>query len=211
MSFPRFYPILDTSFLRRNNVPVLDAARSILNAGARILQFRHKQNRDNDFFTPEMLDQAGEIAQMCRASGAIFIINDRADIAAMIGAGVHVGQDDLTPSQVRPIVGSGATIGFSTHNAAQLQQAASEPADYLAIGPIFSTTSKENPDPVVGVDQLRDLRALTNRPLVAIGGITRANAHAVLTAGADSVAVISDLYSGDIGRAAAEWIALVGD
>jgi thiamine-phosphate pyrophosphorylase len=209
MSFPRFYPILDTNFLNRQGVPVLDAARSILDAGARILQLRHKENQYDHFFTPELLDQADAIAQMCRAAGAIFIVNDRADVAAMLGAGVHVGQDDLTPSQVRPIVGS-ATIGYSTHNAAQLQGAAAEPADYLAIGPVFSTASKENPDPVIGVEQLSALRRFTSRPLVAIGGITRANARAVLAAGVDSVAVISDLYSRGIGHAA-EWIALAGD
>lgn len=211
MTFPRFYPILDTALLARRGLRPAVAADTLLNAGARILQLRHKNGRRNDLFTMELLDQAGEIAALCRAAGAVFIINDRPDIAALVGAGVHLGQDDLTPVQARPIVGAGAVVGFSTHNEAQLRAAASQPATYLAIGPIFSTTTKENPDPVLSLDELRRLRAFVDRPLVAIGGITRANARAVLDAGADSAAVISDLYSGDLESAAAEWIAITRD
>lgn len=208
MTFPRFYPILDTSFLYPHRLVL--AASHFLDAGARILQLRHKNGRHNDLLAADLFAQAEQIAALCRAAGAAFIINDRADVAALLGAGVHLGQQDLTPAQARPIVGADAVVGFSTHNEAQLRAAASEPATYLAIGPIFSTITKEDPDPLVGLDELRRLRLLTDRPLVAIGGITRANARAVLDAGADSVAVISDLYSGDLESIAAEWIALTG-
>lgn len=201
----RFYPILDTGLLKRRGIAAFDAAHEILDAGARILQLRHK-----GFLSNGVLDEAERIAELCRAADAAFIVNDRADIAALLHAGVHLGQEDLTPSAARAIVKNGV-IGFSTHNAAQLCAAAHEPADYLAIGPIYATGSKENADPVVGVDELRRLRSLTDRPLVAIGGITRASAGEVLAAGADSVAVISDLYpeDGKISARVAEWIALV--
>jgi thiamine-phosphate pyrophosphorylase len=205
MLLPRFYPILDTGLLRRRGLSPVETAGQILDAGARILQLRHKE-----FFTAQALNEAGEIAGLCRAAGAAFILNDRADIAALLGAGLHLGQEDLPPSAARRVLKNGM-IGFSTHNAGQLRAAAAEPADYLAIGPVFATVSKENPDPVLGLDELRRLRALTDRPLVAIGGITRANAAEVIQAGADSVAVISDLYPEDsnIRARAAEWLAIV--
>jgi thiamine-phosphate pyrophosphorylase len=206
MLIPRFYPILDTNLLRRRGLSAVEAAVQILDAGARILQLRHKE-----FFTGEVLDQAVRIAELCRGAGAALVINDRADIAAMLNAGVHLGQEDLAPSAARRVLKTG-TIGFSTHNATQLLAAAAEPADYLAIGPVYMTGSKENPDPVLGLDELRRLRALAGRPLVAIGGITRVTALAVLAAGADSVAVISDLYPEDlrVNRRAVEWVSLLG-
>jgi thiamine-phosphate pyrophosphorylase len=206
MHLPRFYPILDTGLLQRRGISPVDAALHMLDAGARILQLRHKE-----FFSAAALDQAERIARLCRDAGATFVIDDRADIAAMLSAGVHLGQDDLSPSEARRSLPAGV-IGFSTHNAAQLRAAAAEPADYLAIGPVFATTSKENPDPALGLGELRLLRRFTDRPLVAIGGITRANALEVLAAGADSVAVISDLYPEDsnLRERAAEWIAVVG-
>jgi len=205
MDIPRFYPILDTALLRRRGVAPVDAARQMVEAGARILQFRHK-----DFFSNATFDEAACIADLCRRAGAMLVINDRADIAALLGAGVHLGQEDLTPSQARRVL-PGGLIGYSTHDAHQLRAAACEPADYLALGPIFGTTSKEKPDPVVGVEGLRELRGLTDRPLVAIGGITRANARSVMEAGADSVAVISDVYpeTGRIFDRVAEWVLLI--
>jgi thiamine-phosphate pyrophosphorylase len=122
------------------------------------------------------------------------IMNDRADLClAAEFDGVHVGQDDLSPESVRRIIGPDLWLGLSTHNADQLQEADWTSADYLAIGPVFSTSSKEKPDPVVGLEGVRLARSLTRKPLVAIGGITRANAASVIEAGADSVAVISDL------------------
>jgi thiamine-phosphate pyrophosphorylase len=205
MLIPRFYPILDTGLLERRGFSPVDAAMQILDAGARILQLRHKQ-----FYSNRWLDQAQNIAELCRAAQATFVVNDRADIAALVGAGVHLGQQDLTPSAARRVLKTGL-IGFSTHNAEQLRAAANEPADYLAIGPVFATQTKENPDPLLGVEMLRMLRPFTDRPLVAIGGITRVNAREVIAAGADSVAVISDLYpeDGRIHARAAEWIAAI--
>jgi thiamine-phosphate pyrophosphorylase len=125
------------------------------------------------------------------------VTNDRADLAKLFGAALHLGQDDLLPSVARRVIGPDAMVGFSTHNETQLRAAADEPADYLALGPIFGTATKENPDPTVGLAELRRLRPISNRPLVAIGGITRANALQTLEAGADSVAVIGDLFPVD--------------
>lgn len=188
MKLPPLYPILDAESLARLSCPLEVAAEAMLEGGARILQLRHKGH-----FSRMVFEQAERIAELCRSAGAIWIVDDRADIAKLLNAGVHLGQDDLPPKLARRIMGSGATIGFSTHNAEQLRAAADEPADYLAIGPIFQTPSKRKPDPVVGIERLSQWRPLTPRPLVAIGGITRENAASVLAAGADSVAVISDL------------------
>jgi len=206
MRFKSFYPILDTGTAARRRIDPVQAAARILEGGAGLVQFRHK-----GFFSREVFRQAREIASLCRNSGAQFIINDRADIAKLLDAGLHLGQDDLSPSDARLVLGSRATLGFSSHNEAQLRAAAAEPVDYVALGPIFGTSTKLNPDPVVGLDELRRLRSLTIRPLVAIGGITRANAHSVLDAGADSVAVISDLFpeDGNIRRRVEEWISVV--
>jgi thiamine-phosphate pyrophosphorylase len=138
----------------------------------------------------------------------MLVVNDRADLAKLFGAALHLGQEDLLPAVARRVVGSDAVVGYSTHNEAQLRAACDEPADYLALGPIFGTVTKENPDPTVGLDELRRLRPISARPLVAIGGITRANARQVLEAGADSVAVIGDLFpeNGNIRARSEEWI-----
>jgi len=140
-----------------------------------------------------MLEQARELKQ--RVGGtAKLIMNDRADLCLIAEFdGVHVGQDDLMPESVRSIIGPERWLGVSTHNPEQLQEADRTSADYLAIGPVFSTSSKDRPDPVVGLEGVRRARQMTRKPLVAIGGITRANAASVIEAGADSVAVISDL------------------
>jgi thiamine-phosphate pyrophosphorylase len=210
MVLPPFYPILDTETAARLKVDVADAAAWILEGGARILQFRHKE-----FWSRDVFETLQRVAELCRDAGVVFVVNDRADFAKLTGAGLHLGQDDLTPSIARRVVGAATMIGFSTHNEAQLRAAAEEPADYLALGPIFGTASKMNPDPTVGLEGLRRLRSittrpLTKRPLVAIGGITRENAGAVLEAGADSVAVIGDLFpeDGDIVRRVKEWLAV---
>ncbi len=110
------------------------------------------------------------------------------------GSALHVGQDDLPPTAARTVVGDRAPIGFSTHNESQLRAAASEPVDYVALGPIFGTSTKENPDATVGIEELRRLRPLTDRPFVAIGGISRSNALQVRDAGADSLAIVADLF-----------------
>jgi thiamine-phosphate pyrophosphorylase len=203
MRLPRFYPILDFETAQRRGVPVVEAAAQIVGAGAQILQLRSK-----GVFSRERLADAEKIADSCARRGAIFVVNDRADIARLLGAALHLGQDDLPPSEARRVTGLETRIGYSTHNEAQLLAAATEPVDYLALGPIFETASKLNPDPVVGIGELRRLRKLTVRPVVAIGGITRENARAVIDAGADSVAVIGDLFppDGRIAERAAEWV-----
>ena len=201
-TLPRFYPILDTEVAARFEVEPVTAAAEILDAGAKILQFRHK-----GFFSREAVEDIERIAVLCRDAGALFVVNDRVDVARVAGAAVHLGQEDLTPTLARRVAGDEMAIGYSTHNEAQLRAAAGEPADYLALGPIFETVSKRNPDPVVGLERLRLWRSLTPRPLVAIGGITRANASRVLEAGADSVAVIGDLFPG-VGARVREWIAV---
>jgi thiamine-phosphate pyrophosphorylase len=201
-----FYPVLDTELLARRGLSPFHAAEAILEAGARILQFRHK-----GLFSREVFEDAQRIAGLCRAAQALFFVNDRADIAMLLGAAVHLGQDDLAPADALKI--TAAIIGLSTHNESQLRAGDREPVDYLAIGPIFPTASKQNPDPVLGIHQLRSLRAITRKPLVAIGGITRENAPAVLDAGANSIAVIGDLYPEACTKASLrtrveEWLAI---
>jgi thiamine-phosphate pyrophosphorylase len=167
----------------------MDAAQALLDGGAQFLQYRHKE-----FWSRDVVAEAERVGELCRTRGALFIVNDRADYAKMLGAGLHLGQDDLPPRAARELLGPDAVIGYSTHNATQLAAAASEPVDYVAIGPIFGTSSKRNPDPVVGVGNLHGWRAMVPQPLVAIGGIARSNAKDVWDAGADLVAVIGDLY-----------------
>jgi thiamine-phosphate pyrophosphorylase len=163
------------------------AAEAMLAGGARILQFRHKGS-----FTRELFRQAESVAAMCREHGATFLIDDRADIATILDAGLHVGQDDVPVHIARRLIGPTRMLGFSTHSPEQLAAAADQPIDYVALGPIYGTVSKDRPDPVVGLDGLRAAR--TTHPLVAIGGITRANAVETLAAGAASVAVIGDVF-----------------
>jgi thiamine-phosphate pyrophosphorylase len=188
LKLPRVYPILDTEIFTNRGVGVEVAAAAFLDGGAGILQFRHKGH-----WSREVYSVAEGVARLCREAGAQFVINDRADFAMLLGAGLHVGQDDLTPRDARRLVGTDAIIGYSSHNAGQLCAAAGEPVDYVAFGPIFGTSSKRNPDPVVGLPELRRCRALVEKPLVAIGGIAMENAAAVLKAGADSLAILSGL------------------
>jgi thiamine-phosphate pyrophosphorylase len=198
------YPIIDTLACGRAGMDPLRLAEAVAQAGVAVAQFRHKGP-----YTRDVLAQADEIGRILRAAGVRYVINDRSDVARMVGAdGVHLGQEDLPPARVRALVGPEVWIGFSTHNEAQLRAGDREPADYLALGPIFATGSKENPDPVVGLVQLARLRPLTAKPLVAIGGITRDNVRQVLEAGADAVAVISDLLSGDLDARLKEWVRL---
>ena len=192
MTLPRFYPILDAESLARRNLSPVVASEAILEGGARILQFRHKT-----FFSREAFAAAERIAALCREAGALYVVNDRADFAMLLGAAVHLGQDDIAPGDARRIMPERSIIGYSTHNEPQLVEADREPVDYLAFGPVFATGSKRNPDPVAGVEELRRVRALTKKPLVAIGGIARRTAESVWAAGADSVAIIGDLYPAD--------------
>src|SRR5687768_7106740 len=177
MRLPRLYPILDTAALQFRACPILDAAEAFLEAGVEILQFRHKEH-----YSREVFAAAGQIGRLCREAGTLFIIDDRADIALMLDAGLHLGQEDLEPSRARSLIGA-RPLGFSTHNGDQLRASAAEPVDYIALGPIFGTGSKRNPDPFLGIGELARLRLLTSRPMVAIGGITRASAVEVLAGG----------------------------
>lgn len=191
LRLPRLYAILDTGCLDRRGMDLEAAARVMLEAGVRLLQLRHKTH-----FTRRLFEVATQIRQMCRRYQAQFVVNDRADIACLLDAGLHVGQDDLPPTQARRLIGAERLLGLSTHNPDQFTAALAEPVDYVAFGPVFPTATKENPDPVTGLALLPALSTQahrTGRPLVAIGGITRAKARAVLEAGADAVAVISDL------------------
>ncbi|MFN0105672.1 MAG: thiamine phosphate synthase [Bryobacteraceae bacterium] len=188
MSLPRLYPILDTATLERAGLPLLEAAIGMIEAGARMLQLRHKGHFSRDLF-----ETAAHLAVLCEQAQAALVVNDRCDMARLLNAHVHVGQDDLLPAFVRQLSGPATIIGLSTHTKEQLLAANLEPVDYHALGPIFGTGSKANPDPVVGLDLLREWRPLSQRPLVAIGGITLETAAEVLRAGADSVAVIGGL------------------
>ncbi len=139
------------------------------------------------------------------------MVNDRADIASVVdAAGVHVGQDDLSVEAARRVIGTEKWVGVSTHNLEQLERSVATSADYVAVGPVFATSTKANPDPVVGIDFIRRVRALTSKPIVAIGGITLARAAEVIRAGADSVAVVSDVVCApDPGRRARQYMDLL--
>jgi thiamine-phosphate pyrophosphorylase len=188
MRLPRVYPILDSESLERCGLSMPIAAASFLEGGAGILQIRHKQH-----WSRSLYQSLQTVARLCRESGAELIINDRADFSMLLEAGLHIGQDDLSPRDARTLLGSSATIGFSSHTAAQIAAAGGEPVDYVAYGPIFSTASKHDADPAVGIEELRRVRALVEKPLVAIGGINLSNAIDVLKAGADSLALIAGL------------------
>ena len=165
----------------------------LADAGATFIQLREKKLSSLDFY-----NEAKAALAVARQRNVTLIINDRVDIALALGAaGVHLGQDDLPPEAARKLLGDDAIIGYSSHNIAQATAAAQLPIDYLAIGPIFQTGTKANPDPVVGLDGLRAVRQVVGRlPLVAIGGITEENARSAIDAGADSIAVISAVLSG---------------
>ena len=188
MRFPRVYPILDTETLAQHGIALDTAAAALLEGGAGILQVRQKGH-----WTRQVFESARQVACLCREAGAVLVVNDRADFAMLLEGGLHIGQEDLAPRDARKLIGPDALLGFSSHNLEQLSAAGGEPVDYVALGPVYPTSSKHNPDPVVGVDEVRRLRPLIEKPLVAVGGITRATAACVLNAGADSVAVISDL------------------
>jgi thiamine-phosphate pyrophosphorylase len=185
---PRVYPITDTQI---SGLSHAEQVALFAESGATLVQLREKRAPALQFY-----EAAKAALAVAAERGVQLIINDRVDIALAVGAaGVHLGQDDLAPDVARRLLGNDAVIGYSTHSVAQAIEAASLPIDYLAIGPIFGTSTKENPDPVVGLEGLRAVRsAIGNLPLVAIGGITRENTAAVVEAGADSAAMISGLW-----------------
>jgi thiamine-phosphate pyrophosphorylase len=188
---PFVYPVLDLELLRGRSAP--DAVRALAAGGARLVQLRAKSSPDR-----ALLDLTRECLAAARAAGVPLIVNDRPDVARITGAdGVHVGQDDLPPAACRAVLGPAALVGVSTHDEAQVAAAAREPVDYLAVGPVYPTRTKANPDPVVGLELVRRARARWAGPLVAIGGIAAENARAVLEAGADGLAVISAVLDHD--------------
>jgi len=182
----RLYVILDAALLTS---PETECAQELAGAGVRLLQYRNKSAASRD-----LLDCACRLSSLLVPRGVTFIVNDRADVAWLAGAGgVHVGQEDLDAEAARRIIGPDKVVGVSTHNQEQFQRAAATSVDYIAVGPIFSTSTKANPDPVVGTDFIRQVRTLTDKPIVAIGGITVERAAEVIRAGADSVAVARDI------------------
>ena len=222
MLLPRLYAIIDRATLDARGISVSDFAAALASAGVSLVQYRDKHGSPQ-----QILSAAAAITAAFAGTNATLILNDRADLAALAGWGVHVGQGDLLPGDTRSVLSSISknlssrpersrverpasrpatnVIGLSTHTLEQIQQTADSTADYLAIGPIFVTQTKLDASPVTGLDTLRQARALTRKPLVAIGGITLQNCRSVVDAGADSVAVISGLFvSGISVRAVAQ-------
>jgi thiamine-phosphate pyrophosphorylase len=197
---PRLYVILDAAL---SPLPERECAIRLVEAGVRLLQYRNKSATAR-----RLLDVSRELAEAVGPREVLFFVNDRPDIAFLAGAsGVHVGQDDIDVEAARRVVGPEKWVGVSTHNLEQFERAAASSADYIAVGPIFGTSTKANPDPVVGVEFVRQARARTRKPIVAIGGITLERGADVIEAGADSVAVISGILSApDPGERARQYI-----
>ena len=204
---PKLYPITDR---RVSGLSHAEQVARLCEGGARLVQLREKHLSPREFYA-----EAVEALKVARLFGARLIVNDRADVALAAGAdGVHLGQDDLPPGAARELLGEAAVVGFSTHNLGQASEAARLALDYVAFGPVFATSSKENPDPVVGLEGLKRVRAAVRAvPLVAIGGITAESARSVLEAGADSVAVIGALLDAsdpaEITRRTRDFLALL--
>ena len=184
--FPSLYAIIDPSLLTTSELVL---AETLAGSGVELIQYRNKTAASRQFF-----EVSRQLSSALAPRGVRLIVNDRADIALLAGAGgVHVGQDDLGVEEARAICGSDRWVGVSTHTLEQVEGANRTSADYIAFGPIFPTTTKQNPDAVVGIELLRQVREMTAKPLVAIGGITLGRAAEVYLAGADSLAVIRDL------------------
>ena len=215
---PRLYPILDAELVLREvgadrekrHALLARLAQELAEAGVEILQYRNKRDEDE-----LIAEDVRAIREAARGTGRIpmrLILNDRVALAARLSCdGVHVGQEDLSPSQARLLLGPEAIIGFSTHNVEQVIAADREPVDYIAIGPVFATASKANPDPVIGLEGVRRARALTQKPLVAIGGMTAETVGAVVAAGADAVAVIAAIFGAGrpVGQSARDFLAVL--
>ena len=206
---PRLYAIVDAAGFPEDasageGSGVVTFAAELLAGGATLLQYRNKAGGAR-----RLLDDARALRGLTQGKARL-LLNDRADLCLAAECdGVHLGQEDLSPEAARRILGDRLWVGVSTHSVEQVKEADRAPVDYIAVGPVFATASKQNPDPVIGLDGVRRARQLTRKPLVAIGGITRQNARSVLDAGADSVAVISDLLR-DPKRAVAEFLQSLG-
>ena len=207
IQLPRLYAIVDAACFGAVADPIsamVDFAKQLAEAGVTLIQYRNKKDGAR-----VLLRQARELRRALPDSVRL-IFNDRADLCLAAGfGGVHVGQEDLSVEAARSVVGERLWVGVSTHSVEQVREADATSADYIAIGPVYATGSKENPDPVVGLEGVWAARAATRKPLVAIGGISRQNARAVTDAGADSVAVISDLL-GSPRQAAEEFLRVLG-
>jgi thiamine-phosphate pyrophosphorylase len=205
VKLPRLYAILDPD--ARKDLPWVTAAEQLFDSGVRLIQLRNKRASTREFY-----DQAVELVRLARRRKCKLIVNDRADVAWLARAhGVHVGQEDLSVKLARKILGPEKIVGISTHNLEQALAADKTTANYIAVGPIFETKTKEKPSPVVGLAGLKAIRLEISKPIVAIGGITLENAVDVMAAGADAVAVISDLLGArDIAKRAGEFIARLG-
>jgi len=201
---PRLYVILDAALL---TVPETERAQELVAAGVRLFQYRNKGASARELF-----ESSKKLVSLLSSQRVSFVVNDRPDVAALAGAnGVHVGQQDLGVEEARRVVGAEKLVGVSTHNLEQFERAAASSADYIAVGPIFATGTKSNPDPVVGTEFVRRVRPLTDKPIVAIGGITLQRAPEIIESGADSVAVITDILGApEPGVRARQYIDLLG-
>jgi thiamine-phosphate pyrophosphorylase len=197
MVLPRLYAVADGAF----GDPVR-LAMDLLDGGASLVQIRHKAAASRI-----LIDEVDKVLKASPRDARI-VVNDRPDVARLAGAfGVHLGQDDLPPSLARTVLAEGQVIGYSTHNVFQALQAERLPVDYIAVGPIFATSTKENPAPVVGLERLREICSRVHKPVVAIGGITLDSAQDVLDCGAASVAVIRDLLKhGNLAERTRTWV-----
>jgi thiamine-phosphate pyrophosphorylase len=190
LELPKVYPITDT---RLSGLSHTEQVRRLIAGGATFIQLREKQMSPREFY-----EDAAEAVRVARRSGVTILINDRVDLALYAGAdGVHLGQDDIPVEAARRLLVDGAIIGYSTHSREQAVAAANLPVDYIAIGPVFATATKDDPSPVVGLEGIRSVRAaIGEMPLVAIGGIRANNVDDVIAAGADSAAMIGGIVSG---------------
>ena len=187
---PKIYPITDVAL---SGLTHADQVIALVEGNARFVQIREKKAPSDEFYR-----SVADCLKIARAADTKIIVNDRVDIALVAGAhGVHLGQTDLPPTEARKLLGEKAVIGISTHSIEQAMLALEMPVDYIAFGPVWPTGTKVNPDPVVGLELLREVKRLVGEtPLVAIGGIDRSNLLATYSAGADTVAIISELYRG---------------
>lgn len=186
---PFLYPILDDT----RSVNLERDVESLIHAGVKILQLRCKKMSNADFY-----NVVTKLTPVCKQHEVLLIVNDRVDVCLITDvSGVHLGQDDFPVTETRRLLPD-AIIGLSTHNIDQVQQADQLPVDYISIGPIFPTTSKANPDPVVGIELLRKAKTLTSKPIVCIGGITANEIPELLRAGASGIAMISEIYKTNI-------------
>lgn len=208
MGLPKLYPILDAGLLAARGIKPQWAAEQMRAAGVKLLQYRDKAGAPQT-----VLRNAAVIREVFAGAECRMILNDRADLALLARwDGVHMGQGDLLPGDARRVVGLERWVGVSTHNDEQVRLADLSCADYIAVGPVFATGTKLDAEPVIGLDGVRRARALTSKPIVAIGGITRQNARSVIDAGVDSIALISGLFAGvePVEKVARDFLELLG-